>query len=90
MHSHSDKPLLYKITGVWGNHEGSILLWVLMMGGYGAFVPVLGKTLPPPPFLYLGYVGFSLPFSFAVARQLHAVACGYRSAAFHPRARHAP
>lgn len=120
MHSHSDKPLLYKITGVWGNHEGSILLWVLMMGGYGAFVPVLGKTLPPslkaraiavqalvtagflafilftsnpferlnpvpidgnglnpilqdpglafhPPFLYLGYVGFSLPFSFAVA-----------------------
>jgi cytochrome c-type biogenesis protein CcmF len=120
LHSHSDKPLLYKITGVWGNHEGSILLWVLMMAGYGAFVPVLGKTLPPslkaraiavqalvsagflafilftsnpferlnpvpvdgnglnpilqdpglafhPPFLYLGYVGFSLPFSFAVA-----------------------
>ena len=120
LHSHSDKPLLYKITGVWGNHEGSILLWVLMMAGYGAFVPILGKTLPPslkaraiavqalvgagflafilftsnpferlnpvpidgnglnpilqdpglafhPPFLYLGYVGFSLPFSFAVA-----------------------
>ena len=120
LHSHSDKPLLYKITGVWGNHEGSILLWVLMMAGYGAVVPVLGKTLPPslkaraiaiqalvgagflafilftsnpferlnpvpidgnglnpilqdpglafhPPFLYLGYVGFSLPFSFAVA-----------------------
>ena len=120
LHSHSAKPLLYKISGVWGNHEGSILLWVLMMAGYGAFVPVLGKTLPPslkaraiavqslitagllafilftsnpferlnpvpldgnglnpilqdpglafhPPFLYLGYVGFSLPFSFAVA-----------------------
>jgi len=120
LHSHSAKPLLYKISGVWGNHEGSILLWVLMMAGYGAFVPVLGKSLPPslkaraiavqalitagflafilftsnpferlnpvpidgnglnpilqdpglafhPPFLYLGYVGFSLPFSFAVA-----------------------
>ena len=120
LHSHSDKPLLYKISGVWGNHEGSILLWVLMMAGYGAAVPIFGKALPPqlkaraiaiqalvaagflafilftsnpferlnpvpvdgnglnpilqdpglafhPPFLYLGYVGFSLPFSFAVA-----------------------
>lgn len=120
MHSHSGKPLLYKISGVWGNHEGSILLWVLMMAGYGAAVPLLGKSLPTglkaraiaiqaligagflafilftsnpferlnpvpmdgnglnpilqdpglafhPPFLYLGYVGFSLPFSFAVA-----------------------
>jgi len=120
LHSHSEKPLLYKISGVWGNHEGSILLWVLMMAGYGAAVPLFGKTLPPglkaraigiqalitagflafilftsnpferlnpvptdgnglnpilqdpglafhPPFLYLGYVGFSLPFSFAVA-----------------------
>jgi cytochrome c-type biogenesis protein CcmF len=119
-HSHSAKPLLYKISGVWGNHEGSILLWVLMMAGYGAAVPIFGKALPPqlkaraiaiqalvaagflafilftsnpferlnpvpvdgnglnpilqdpglafhPPFLYLGYVGFSLPFSFAVA-----------------------
>lgn len=120
LHSHSEKPLLYKISGVWGNHEGSILLWVLMMAGYGAAVPLFGKALPPglkaraiaiqalitagflafilftsnpferlnpvpidgnglnpilqdpglafhPPFLYLGYVGFSLPFSFAVA-----------------------
>lgn len=122
-HSHSDKPLLYKISGVWGNHEGSILLWVLMMAGYGAMVPLLGKALPRglkaraiaiqgllcfgflafilftsnpferlnpvpldgnglnpllqdpglafhPPFLYLGYVGFSLPFSFAIAALL--------------------
>ena len=30
--SHTDKPLLYKITGVWGNHEGSMLLWVFMLG----------------------------------------------------------
>ena len=47
LHSHSAKPLLYKISGVWGNHEGSILLWVLMMAGYGAAVPIFGKALPP-------------------------------------------
>src|SRR5688572_5996046 len=29
--SHSAKPLLYKVTGVWGNHEGSMLLWVLVL-----------------------------------------------------------
>ena len=119
-HSHSAKPLLYKISGVWGNHEGSILLWVLILAAYGAFVPLFGKKLPltlrsralavqgllgvgfllfilltsnpfdrldpmpldgqglnpllqdpglaiHPPFLYLGYVGFSMSFSFAVA-----------------------
>ena len=119
-HSHSAKPLLYKISGVWGNHEGSILLWVLILALYGALVPLFGKTLPlslrsralaiqgllavgfllfilltsnpferlnpvppdgqglnpllqdpglaiHPPFLYLGYVGFSLSFSFALA-----------------------
>ncbi|MBC6403858.1 MAG: heme lyase CcmF/NrfE family subunit [Hyphomonadaceae bacterium] len=119
-HSHSAKPLLYKISGVWGNHEGSILLWVLILAIYGALVPMFGKSLPAPlkaralavqgmlgfgfllfvlltsnpferlnpvppdgmglnpllqdpglavhpPFLYLGYVGFSMSFSFAVA-----------------------
>ncbi len=119
-HSHTAKPLLYKITGVWGNHEGSMLLWVLMLTFFGALVPVFGKRLPPglkaralavqgmvgagflsfvlftsspferlnpvpldgqglnpllqdpglalhPPFLYLGYVGFSMAFSFSVA-----------------------
>ena len=118
--SHTDKPLLYKITGVWGNHEGSMLLWVLILSLFGSLVPIFGKTLPltlksralavqgmigvgfllfilftsnpflrldpvpingqglnpllqdpglafHPPFLYLGYVGFSMPFSFAVA-----------------------
>ena len=34
--SHTDKPLLYKITGVWGNHEGSMVLWVFMLGVCGA------------------------------------------------------
>ncbi|MCF6221208.1 MAG: heme lyase CcmF/NrfE family subunit [Robiginitomaculum sp.] len=120
VNSHTDKPLLYKISGVWGNHEGSMLLWVLILGIYGALVPIYGKNLPAglkaralsvqgmisvgflgfilftsnpflrlnpvpingqglnpllqdpglafhPPFLYLGYVGFSMAFSFSVA-----------------------
>jgi cytochrome c-type biogenesis protein CcmF len=118
--SHTDKPLLYKIAGVWGNHEGSMLLWVLILALYGASVALFGGNLPPalkaralsvqamiavgfllfilftsnpflradpapmngnglnpllqdpglafhPPFLYLGYVGFSMAFSFAIA-----------------------
>lgn len=118
--SHSLKPLLYKISGVWGNHEGSMLLWVLILTLFGGLVAALGKAIPPelkartlsvqgmigvaflafilftsnpfdrlptppedgsglnpllqdpglafhPPFLYLGYVGLSMPFSFAVA-----------------------
>jgi cytochrome c-type biogenesis protein CcmF len=118
--SHTMKPLLYKITGVWGNHEGSLLLWVLILAIYGASVAVFGGRLPPrlkarvlsvqamvalgflafmlftsnpfarvmpvppqgndlnpllqdpglafhPPMLYLGYVGFSMTFAFAVA-----------------------
>ena len=35
--SHSSKPLLYKITGTWGNHEGSMLLWLLIMSLYNLF-----------------------------------------------------
>ncbi|GAG08332.1 unnamed protein product, partial [marine sediment metagenome] len=118
--SHSAKPLLYKISGVWGNHEGSMLLWVLILSLFGAAVAVFGRNLPPdlkanvlgvqgsisvaflffiittsnpftrispapfegrglnpvlqdpalsfhPPFLYAGYVGFSMAFSFAIA-----------------------
>ncbi|MEO1774433.1 MAG: heme lyase CcmF/NrfE family subunit [Pseudomonadota bacterium] len=118
--SHSAKPLLYKITGVWGNHEGSMLLWVLILALFGAMVAAFGRQLPlplkaralavqamvgvafmafilftsnpfdrlpippadgsdlnpllqdpglafHPPFLYLGYVGLSMAFSFAVA-----------------------
>jgi len=118
--SHSTKPLLYKVTGVWGNHEGSMVLWVFILTLYGAAVALFGGALPPPlrarvlavqgmigagfllfilatsnpfirvvppppdgdglnpllqdpglafhpPFLYLGYVGFSMAFSFAVA-----------------------
>ena len=118
--SHTDKPLLYKITGVWGNHEGSMVLWVFMLSLCAAAVALFSDNLPPvlqarvlavqgmiavgfilfilftsnpflrafppplnghglnpvlqdpglafhPPFLYLGYVGFSVAFAFAVA-----------------------
>lgn len=118
--SHSQKPMLYKVAGVWGNHEGSMLLWVFMLALFGAAVAGFGRNIPPtlkarvlgvqgligvgfllfilltsnpfirvpmpppdgndlnpllqdpglafhPPFLYLGYVGFSVAFSFAVA-----------------------
>src|SRR5882724_5135818 len=44
--SHSEKPLLYKISGVWGNHEGSMLLWVLILGLFGALVALFGGNLP--------------------------------------------
>src|SRR3954462_13367578 len=118
--SHSTKPLIYKITGVWGNHEGSMLLWVSILALFGGLVAAFGNNLPlslrahvlavqawiasafylfilitsnpfmrignppiegrdlnpvlqdiglavHPPMLYLGYVGFSISFSFAVA-----------------------
>jgi cytochrome c-type biogenesis protein CcmF len=118
--SHSQMPLVYKITSVWGNHEGSMLLWVLILSVFGAGVAAFGNNLPAalkayvlavqswiaaafylfilltsnpfqrlanapfegrdlnpilqdpglaihPPLLYLGYVGFSIAFSFAIA-----------------------
>ncbi len=121
--SHSAKPLIYKIAGVWGNHEGSMLLWIMVLGFLGALVATLDRNLPPtlrarvlgvqaliavgflafslftsnpfermdpvpldgrdlnpllqdpglafhPPFLYLGFVGFSVAFSFGVAALL--------------------
>ncbi len=44
--SHSLKPLLYKISGVWGNHEGSMLLWSLMLALFGGMVALFGGNLP--------------------------------------------
>ena len=44
--SHSLKPLVYKITGVWGNHEGSMLLWVLILSLFGGLVAAFGGNLP--------------------------------------------
>ncbi|HHL42275.1 MAG TPA: heme lyase NrfEFG subunit NrfE, partial [Hellea balneolensis] len=46
VNSHTDKPMLYKISGVWGNHEGSVLLWVLILSLFGALIPAFGKNLP--------------------------------------------
>ncbi|MCQ8849711.1 heme lyase CcmF/NrfE family subunit [Alteromonas stellipolaris] len=120
-HSNSQLPLVYKITAVWGGHEGSFLLWVLMLSiwtvavaifsrgipltmvarvlsvlgmvGIGfylfmlltsnpfnsmlPFFPVDGRDLNPllqdfgmiihPPMLYMGYVGFSVAFAFAIS-----------------------
>ncbi len=118
--SHSQIPLIYKFSGVWGNHEGSMLLWMLILAFFSALVAWFGNNLPDtlkanvlavqamitaafslfilltsnpfnrlldapgegqdlnpvlqdvglaihPPLLYLGYVGFSVCFSFAVA-----------------------
>ena len=44
--SHSAKPLLYKLTGTWGNHEGSMVLWVLILGLCGGAVAGFGRSLP--------------------------------------------
>jgi len=120
--SHSDKPLIYKITGAWGNHEGSILFWICMISIYGFLYSLISKSINDfkiivlkiqsalflifalfviftsnpflvnsvlvkeglglnpilqdpalaihPPVLYLGYVGFSLVFSIAIASLL--------------------
>ena len=118
--SNSALPLIYKIAGTWGNHEGSMVLWVSILALFGVAVALFGGNLPPalrarvlsvqgmiaagfllfilltsnpflrlfpvpedgrdlnpllqdpglafhPPFLYLGYVGFSMAFSFAIA-----------------------
>ena len=118
--SNSEMPAIYKISGVWGNHEGSMLLWVLILAIFGALVALFGRALPRalradalavqglisftflafilltsnpferlipapfegrdlnpilqdpglaihPPLLYLGYVGFSIVYSFAAA-----------------------
>src|SRR6185503_19572709 len=45
--SHTDKPLLYQITGVWGNHEGSMVLWVFMLGVCSAALALFSGNLPP-------------------------------------------
>ena len=45
--SHSTKPMIYKISGVWGNHEGSLVLWVWILALFGGAVAVFGRNLPP-------------------------------------------
>ncbi len=118
--SNSLQPMIFKVAAAWGNHEGSMVLWVLILAVFGAMVGVFGGNLPPslkaralsvqsmiafsfllfilltstpferldpapidgrdlnpllqdigivlhPPMLYVGYVGFSMAFSFAIA-----------------------
>jgi cytochrome c-type biogenesis protein CcmF len=118
--SHTDLPVWYRLTAVWGAHEGSLLLWVLMLGGWTLAISLFNRNLPPnitalvlavlgvvsvgfllfmlvtsnpferhfpvpaegrdlnpllqdpgmiihPPMLYMGYVGFSVAFAFAIA-----------------------
>ena len=121
--SNSQMPLIYRLTSVWGNHEGSMMLWVSILTFFGALLALFGNNLPAvlkanalavqawiaaafhlfilttsnpfvrianapfegrdlnpilqdpglafhPPMLYLGYVGFSIAFSFAIAALL--------------------
>ena len=121
--SNSAMPLMYRLTSVWGNHEGSMMLWILILAFFGALVAAFGTNLPVklkanalavqawiaaafqlfilttsnpflrivdapfegrdlnpvlqdpglafhPPLLYVGYVGFSIVFSFAIAALL--------------------
>src|SRR5262245_37770546 len=44
--SHSAMPLIYKFTSVWGNHEGSMLLWVLILTVFGALMAAFGRNMP--------------------------------------------
>src|SRR5258708_40051717 len=44
--SNTAKPMLYKVSGVWGSHEGSMMLWVLMLTLFGGLVAALGRSLP--------------------------------------------
>jgi cytochrome c-type biogenesis protein CcmF len=75
--SHSAKPLIFKIAGTWGNHEGSMLLWVTIMAVAGAFValierrldePTLMATLAGQAFISLGFYVFLLFASNPFAR----------------------
>ncbi|MFM5950162.1 MAG: heme lyase CcmF/NrfE family subunit [Novosphingobium sp.] len=67
--SHSAKPFLYKFAGTWGNHEGSMLLWVMVMGLSGGFLALVEKRLPDrtmlatlaaQAFVSLGFYAFLL------------------------------
>jgi cytochrome c-type biogenesis protein CcmF len=68
--SHSAKPLLYKVSGVWGNHEGSMLLWVLILAMFGAAVWLFGQSLP----LDLRSAALAIQASISVAFILFIVA----------------
>ena len=67
--SHTTKPLLYKISGVWGNHEGSMLLWILVLTIFNYFIFKLynnknsifiTKTLETQSFITIGFILFTI------------------------------
>lgn len=67
--SHTTKPLLYKISGVWGNHEGSMLLWILVLTIFNYFIfrlynkknfKLISKTLETQAFITIGFVLFTI------------------------------
>ncbi|MDJ0608056.1 MAG: heme lyase CcmF/NrfE family subunit [Kiloniellales bacterium] len=75
--SHSAKPMIYKISGVWGNHEGSMVLWILILALFGAAVAVFGDNLPPTlrarvlsvqAWIAIGFLTFSIFTSNPFAR----------------------
>lgn len=79
--SHTDKPLLYKVSGAWANHEGSMLLWVLMLALAGAALPLFGRAMPAAfrarvlgvqALIALGFYGFLLLASNPFLRALPA------------------
>ena len=79
--SNSLQPMLYKVSGVWGNHEGSLLLWVLILALYGAMVALFGGNLPPAlkartlavqAMIAVGFVSFMLMTSNPFERLLPA------------------
>jgi cytochrome c-type biogenesis protein CcmF len=77
--SHSAKPFIFKIAGAWGNHEGSMLLWVMVMGLAGAFVALFERRLPErtmlatlagQAFVSLGFYAFLLASCFSKGREI--------------------
>ncbi len=64
--SHSTKPMIYKISGVWGNHEGSMLLWVLILALFGAAVAAFGQNLPATLRARVLSVQASIAFAFCM------------------------
>src|SRR3712207_3105142 len=75
--SHSAKPFVYKLTGAWGNHEGSMLLWVTVLSAAGAFLALFSRRIPKPTLLAtlgaqaalaLGFYGFLVLASNPFAR----------------------
>ena len=67
--SHTTKPLLYKISGVWGNHEGSMLLWILVLTIFNYFIfklynkknsAFISKTLETQAFITTGFILFTI------------------------------